>query len=39
MARGSDTVIRERHAEFEMVGEPMIIHEPSTGTFNPFRSR
>jgi len=32
-------VIRERNAEFQIEGEPMIIREPSTGTFNPFRSR
>jgi len=29
-------VIRERHAEFEVVGEPMVIRGPA-GTFSPCR--
>ena len=29
--------IRERHSEFEIVGEPMVIRGPSHGTFNPYR--
>jgi len=35
--RAERHVIAERHAEFETLGEPMVINEPSTGTFNPFR--
>ena len=30
--------ITERYAEFELDGEPMVIHRPSDGTFNPFRA-
>jgi hypothetical protein len=30
-------VIRERYAEWEITGEPMVIKGPSEGTFNPFR--
>jgi len=37
--RAEAEVIRERHADVEIIGEPMIIREPSTGTFNPFRPR
>jgi hypothetical protein len=27
--------IRARHADFEIAGAPMLIHEPISGTFNP----
>jgi len=30
-------VIRERHSEYEIVGDPMVIKEPSHGTFSQFR--
>ncbi len=33
-------VIRERHGEdFEIVGEPMVIHGPAGPAFNPFGDR
>ena len=34
--RAEVAVIRERHAEFEIVGEPMVIKGPA-GTFSPSR--
>lgn len=34
--RAEVTVIRERHAEFELLGEPEI-REPVLGSFSPYR--
>jgi hypothetical protein len=31
------TALRERFAEWEITGDPMVIKRPSEGTFNPFR--